>query len=747
MRRLFGLAILWLMVLNAYAQHPTHNATPAERATAYRIQAMPATGPIRIDGLLDEADWQRAMPVTGFWQKFPGDSTAAENQTEVRVLYDDEMLYVAARNHEPSPGEYVVQSLRRDFDRDLSDFFAIVLDPFNDQTNGFVFHTSPMGVQLEGLLNNGGNMSLDWDNRWYTETVRREGGWDVEMAIPYKSLRFKNGAGSWRVNFIRTSMRAKKEYSTWVPIPRTQSTLGLLFTGTLEFAEAAPARPRGNIAYIPYVLGNASRDYANAPARPQTGWEVGGDVKVAVGPSLNLDLTVNPDFAQAEVDRQQVNLTQFDLFFPERRQFFLENADLFANFGFSTIRPFFSRRIGLNSSILAGARLSGKIGRDWRIGLMSIQTEGRAATSLRAQNYTVAAMQRQFGTSNLGFIAVNRQAWDQPRSDEQGFLSQDYNRVLGVDYNLQNTDGEWRGKIFYHQAFAPKEVSSGRQPYAHAMFLRYNPRQFQVEWNHELVGRDYVADVGFVPRLSYRDPVSGTRERRGFFRIEPIAQYNFYTDDHPVLNQISPGFYVSQYHFLADGKRNEGQYRAYVDVIFQSSAVLGVFAQQRFVNQPFALNLGLESGRLVPAGSHQWYNGGVFYESDARKKLSMEAELVVGEFYGGRSHSISAAIAYRTQPWAIWRLNMEYNRIRLPEGNNDLLLLGPEAELSFTRSLFLTTVIQYNTADDAVAHTTRLQWRFRPMSDLFIVYSDLHNDTFQAQQQGLLVKLVWWLQS
>lgn len=306
----------------------------------YRISAKRTTDLITIDGKLDEADWVNVESISGFTQNFPDDTKLASAQTEVKMLYNDQFLYISAICENPSEGEYIISSLKRDFPFDQNDAFVVYIDPFDDKTNGFSFTVNPFNVQREGLVFNGSRVAEDWDNIWFSKVERTPGKWVVEMAIPFKTLRYSEDQPFWRINFGRND-RKNFERSTWVPVPVNFQISSLAFTGYVDW-EQNPAKPGANMAIIPYLSGGVSKNHlSGTPEQFVSG--AGFDAKIAVTPSLNLDLTVNPDFSQVEVDQQQTNLNRFELFFPERRQFFLENNDLFGDFGFRTIRPFFSR--------------------------------------------------------------------------------------------------------------------------------------------------------------------------------------------------------------------------------------------------------------------------------------------------------------------------------------------------------------------------------------------------------------------
>ena len=331
----------------------------------YKIHLFKTDEAFTIDGIGDEATWQKAEAAKDFFMVLPMDDRKATQPSEVKMAYDDKQLYLLATFYKTPGNTYVVESLRRDFSFGGNDNFLLFMDPFNNQTTGFSFGANAYGAQWDGTMSNGGSIDLNWDSKWVSEVQSYEDKWVVEMAIPFKSIRYEKDVTEWGINFSRLDL-STNEKSSWTPIPRQFPTASLAYTGTMVW-DNPPPKQGLNYSLIPYVLGTVGNstidniDYDNE-------FKVGGDLKLGLTSSLNLDLTINPDFSQVEADRQVANLTRFELFFPERRQFFLENADLFASFGYNEIRPFFSRRIGLGVPIIAGARVSGNLNRNLRLG-------------------------------------------------------------------------------------------------------------------------------------------------------------------------------------------------------------------------------------------------------------------------------------------------------------------------------------------------------------------------------------------
>lgn len=729
----FSLIILFIIVLNlrSYGQKNTINQDE------FAMRAYPVTEAPHIDGLLNETFWQTSEIATDFQRQTPIDTGIARSVTRVKIGYDAEFLYIGVECE--GQKKYICQSLRRDFDDAGNDFFAVVLDPFGDLTNGFHFYVTPQGVQREGMLANGGaynGRTVDWDNKWFAETKIEGDRWTAELAIPFKSLRYKAGASAWRVNFIRQNL-GLPERSCWVPVGINYAYVSLANTGVLHW-ETAPPKHALNLSLIPYVSAGGSVDYTEKSA-PAFVYNAGGDAKIAVTSALNLDLTINPDFSQVEVDRQITNLSRFELFFPERRQFFLENSDLFATFGFSKIRPIFTRRIGLAydpqeyryrpTPIWGAARLSGKLDKNWRVGVLAAQTGDLPGRGIESQNFITAAVQRQiFGRSNVSAIWVNRQGFGSRSTGGLGWQNGDFNRVVGLDYNLSSKDNKWFGKIFYHRSFSP-----GTSAAAHASFINYNDGALNISWNHEFVDDDYAADVGYVLRRSY-------------WRLEPSITYYFYPKGKKIYRH-GPTLY-SDFYWNKQFRRLDRTLSIDYEVNFVNTANIYFSIDDYFTRLFFPFDPTNSGGAPLAEGTEYFYrSAGVSANSDRRRLLTYSGSLRYGGYFNGKLYNGSAYVGYRLQPWGAINVGAEYNGLRFPApyASADLWLSSLRLDLTFTRKLFFTTFLQFNSQINNMGINARFQWRFMPVSDLFIVYSDNYQtEIWGVKNRSLVVRLNYW---
>ena len=443
----------------------------------FQMRIQKTTSKVVIDGVLNEQSWFDAAAVSDFVMCNPFDSLCAQVRTDVKMSYDDKYIYISAECFLKEPGAFVVESMKRDFAFGVNDNFLVFIDTFEDKTTGFAFGGNAAGAQWDGQMSEGAKVNLNWDNKWESATRYKKDSWIFEAAIPFKSIRYKDNIKRWGINFSRYDLKAK-EKSAWAPVPRQFPTASLAYAGVLVW-ETAPPAPKKNISIIPYGLSGLSANYESASPSDFRN-QIGGDIKVAINSGLNLDMTLNPDFSQVDVDRQQTNLDRFELFYPEKRQFFIENSDLFDGFGTENIRPFFSRRIGLalnpktgiyeQTPITYGARVSGKLNPDWRIGALNVQSQRIDAKGVPTQNYSMVALQRKlFARSNIGVYMVNKESFiDTDLQKSNGY--QPFNRDIGFEYNLASKDNFWTGSLFYAKTISPKDVD---QAFSQAASLAY----------------------------------------------------------------------------------------------------------------------------------------------------------------------------------------------------------------------------------------------------------------------------------
>jgi len=712
--------ILCFFALQLFAQ---------KKNSKYVYHIHEVTSPIKIDGIADEDTWQHADVAENFYMVLPMDTAMANVCTEVKMAYDQKNLYVLAICYKGPPGPNMVESLKRDFSFQKNDNFIFFMDTFNDQTNGYSFGTNAAGAEWDGTMYNGGNVDLNWTNKWISAVKDYPDKYVFEAAIPFKSIRYKKGITEWGINFSRNDLKAT-EKSAWAPVPRQFPTASLAYTGTLMW-DKPPPDPGSNISIIPYALTSFSKDYAdnkNLVAKV-TG---GVDAKIAVSSALNLDLTVNPDFSQVDADKQVVNLSRFELFYPETRQFFLENGDQFNNFGYATIRPFFSRRIGLQSNIIGGFRLNGKLDKDWRIGVMDMQTNSN--DTMPAQNFTVIALQRKIlARSNIGFIFVNKEAFnypDVPPSSQPN--NSRYNTNAGIEFNLASAANLWTGKELILKSFTPGKTG---HDFTDAGNIQYADKYWTTGAEYEYVGANYNAETGYVPR-------------NGYIKLNPYIGYLFLPKGGAVLSH-GPTINLTDYYNGSFAPTDNRSYFSY-QVTFRDRSILTGLVEHDYVKLLAPFDPTNYVGDVLPTGNvSHWNNAELSYFSQPQQLFTYDFTFDDGGYYDrGQKISLTTDFGYRFQPIVniLWSTTISSVKLPQPWGLNTFWLIGPKVDVTLTNKFFMTGYFQYNQQGKNFNINTRIQYRYRPASDFFIVYTDNYlPGPFIVKTRMLVFKFTYWL--
>ena len=696
---------------------------------------------IIIDGKLDEFDWSKAKSTSNFWQYFPSDTLQSKNQTEIKMLFDDKNLYLGVKVNS-SANNYIVPSLRRDFRASGNDNVTFLFDTFNDGSNAFFFGTNPHGVKREALLSGGGTdlrgFNLAWDTKWVCKTEIHDTYYTVEMAIPLTAFKFREGETKWRFNSYQFDTQ-DNERNTWMNIPQNQWIFSLAYMGEMIF-EKPLGKSKAPIAIIPYINAFSGKDFETNTSINDV--KIGGDAKFAIGNSMNLDVTVNPDFSQVEVDQQVTNLTRFEVSLPERRQFFIENSDLFGDFGNGRDgNPFFSRRIGIakdtdgnsiENGIVAGARLSGKLNNNLRLGVLSVQTEEDIANEIAATNNSVVAVQQKlFSRSNISFLFINKQA-----TKNYTFLSKEdkYNRVVGIDYNLTSKDNTWNGRYYIHKSFSPttngNDISAG-------ISTEYNTRNFKIRLSGLYIEDDFRSDLGFIRRTD-------------IFKINPNFEYNLYPKKGNIQKHTLSVTPIFIWKPELNYENSDYVIISQWNMSFTNSSELkfSMFNRYTFLYDEFdPTRTGATS---LPGNQGYAYTSfEASYQSDRRKQFSYKISPSIGQFYNGKKYSIEGRLNWRLQPYFQTNIQINYNKIELPNPypTASIWLVGPRFDITFNKSLFWNTLIQYNNQGESLSVNSRIQWRFAPLSDLFIAYNDNYdtNTPLSPRFRSINLKLSYWL--
>lgn len=695
------------------------------------LAAVRTNAPITLDGALDEAEWRDARVATGFTQSEPDEEQPATEDTEVRVLYDDTVLYIGIQAHDSRPEHIIVGDLKKDFNAQSGDAFEVVLDTFHDERNGYMFTTNAMGAKWDAqMVNEGREINADWDAVWNVRSRIAAGGWSAEMAIPFSSLKFLNAdPQTWGINFMRR-LRRRNEESYWAPVPRNYRLARVSLAGTLQGLQGL--RGGRDLRVKPYALASAGA----ASSNPATGdVAVGLDVKYAATAGLVADLTVNTDFSQVETDEQQINLTRVSLFFPEKREFFLENSGVF-QFGpgdergaGSSVRRvnnsqggsnsnsrlnevaqpgndlilLFTRRIGLDDDgqaipILAGGRLTGRSG-PYSVGALNIQQ--REGTSTPTTNISTLRLRRQvLANSDVGVILLNK--------DEAG---PHFNRTFGADANFRFFSNLNINGYVARTVSPPGTVGTTGSDVSSRVGVNYPAALWNIRASFTTIGERFNDELGFVPRV-------GVRKFDGSIgpHLRPKAASKW-------LREWYPHF---EWHNI---QRSNGDLDArYIDyhAIFRfqdgSSTEPGINMNTEQLVVPFVLNQ--RRNIVLQPGRYDFDEFFVWYQPDPAARVGLTGRFAIGEFYSGTSQSYRAGATIRPSERLNIQTTLTHNRFRLPEGDFDTNLLTSRVNYSFSTRLFVNALIQYNS--DARQWTTNVRLNFihRPLSDFFLVYND-----------------------
>ncbi len=693
---------------------------------------------IIVDGHLNEATWQSAEIGSDFWQKVPYFAEGADPKTEIRLSYDDKYLYVAAKCYQSEP--LTITTLKRDVYWD-NDGIAIVLDPLNTKTNSVLFGTSAIGVQYDATRSSSSSFSSDWSNKWYVETQVTDEFWSAEFAIPFKILRYDPTLKEWGMNFVR-NIKYNNQFHNWTAVPEGFWPPNAAFAGALIW-DTPPSQKKGNFNLIPYVSAGVNKSKNEST---QFNYDVGIDAKVALTSTLNIDLTFNPDFSQIEADELVTNLTRFNISLPEKRTFFLENADVFADFGTGGIRPFFSRRIGLDSDleavpILYGVRATGNINKDNRIGVMNIHS--RSSTSSFAQNQSAISYKRQFGRSHIQGLFLNRQAYDKTDA-----VNDDYGRNISLEGLYQSDNGEiniWGG------THGSLKAGYKNKNMVYNIGSKYRNANWTFATEYVMFQENYFADIGFTARVNNYDAERDTTIRAGFNSEYAYIEY-----------QKRPRSGVIQRHQFdienvtvqnSDWTFNESTTTFHYSMSFNNTAEIESEITYNDINlfYPFSFT----GDTPFPKDRYQNFSGEVSFSSDERKAFSMNASAKTGGFYNGRLTSFDFGVNYRIQPWGNFSVGYQWNDLSFPDpyGQSKITALVSKVEIGFSKNILWTTLFQYVDQSDYMGINSRLQWRFSPMSDIFLVYVDNYDvntpssngsQSLLSNNRAVILKVNYW---
>jgi hypothetical protein len=696
--------------------HDTAGAQDGDR----RLDAVRLAGEITLDGTLDEPSWSQAPIAQNFIQNDPREGMPATYDTEVRVLYDDEAVYFGVFAKDDQPSRIIVNDLKKDFNTDQSDGFRIIVDTFHDERNGYQFATNPAGAKWDAqMANEGRENNANWDGIWDVVTRITETGWYAEIRIPFRTLRFSAAdAQVWGLNFER-KVRRLNEDSYWSPVPRIYDIQRVSLAGTLQGMRGV--RPGKDLRVKPYVLSSGS----TIGTRPTVGdFDAGLDVKYGVATGFTWDFTVNTDFSQVEADEQQVNLTRFSLFFPEKRDFFLENSGIF-QFGGAVqgggggptagrqnqpqqMRLFFSRRIGLSDDgqaipILGGTRLTGRQG-PFSVGVMSIQQ--REDGSVPATNFTALRLRRDvLANSDIGAIILNKEQ-----------TGSHFNRVAGIDANFRFGESLTTGG-FVTKTFSPASiVPADGNAYASRAHINYNDRRMELEGTFTAVGEQFNDELGFIPRrgINNYDFQAGYRFRPAF-----LSKW---------VRESRPHWILNTFTLQADGSLDSRYQDYHFPLSFHDGSFLevGVNPNVEVIRTPFTIN----SGRRVQVnpGRYDFDEYFILWNTNSAARVSLQSRYSVGEFYDGYRRGYAAGPTLRLNDALNTSLVAQVQDVELSTGNYVSTLITGRVNYNFSTKMFVNALLQYNTDSRQWSSNLRFNVIHRPLSDFFLVYNERRDE-------------------
>src|SRR5688500_1918320 len=666
------------------------------------------------DGELDEEIYKSTAAISDFVQQEPDEFQPATERTDAWIFFDDENVYVSARNYETHPERRVANEMRRDTSQlRQNDTFGVMFDTFHDRRNGYIFYANAIGGLADSQVTDEGPPNADWNTVWDVRTGEFDGGWTIEIVIPFKSLRYRPGTDqTWGVN-LRRVVRWKNEWSYLAQVPRALTTfrgfLKISSAGTLEGLQV----PSGgtNLELKPFALGGVSTDNTVTPTVSNDRYgRVGGDAKYGITQSITADLTVNTDFAQVEVDEQQVNLTRFNLFFPEKRDFFLEGLGTFAFAGRAsagiaagtgdTPYLFFSRRIGLDQSrvipIRAGGRATGKAG-NFTFGALNVQTADDDAARIQEANFTVVRAKADvLRRSSIGGMLTHRTATPGRVGSNDG---------VGLDTALS----------FYQNvrvdAYIAGTRTEGRNGdnLSYRGFFDYNGDKYGVQVERLVVEPNFLPEIGFVRRTDMRRNFASTRYSPRPRQIPHLRR----------LTAATSLSYVTNNQDRLDTRDAVGRFEAE----FTNSDFLAVSYTDNFERlvRPF----GIATGVAIPVGSYDFHTTRLSYTGGQQRRYSGEVVFETGAFYNGdrRSIAVNSGRMQVTQQVSL-EPGVSINWIGLVQASFTLKVARTPATYTITPRMFVSGIVQYNSAGTTFGSNVRFRWEYRPGSELFVVYTD-----------------------
>ncbi len=684
---------------------------------------------VKIDGFFDELIWTNLPEYTNFYNYLPSDIGLADNQTSVKLFHNGEYLFISATYFDTTE-KTKVSTLKRDTSIFLSDSFVMVIDTQNQEQNGYFFAVNSLGNQTDGLIgrvNGSYDLSFSWNTVWQSKAILNGKKKQYEIAIPLKSLSFNNTNTTFGIQFYVRDIK-NNSWTIFKNVKRNYANLDLRFTEKFTI-DKLPQKSNSKFTITPSVTTSFAEDVFKRSKT--TSFKPSLDVQYNLTSSLKLDVTVNPDFSQIDVDQQVTNLTRFAINFPERRNFFLENADLFSNLGVDGVNPFYSRRIGANSDIKFGIKLSGNLSSKTRIGVLNVQTK-KEGNNL-PQNYGTLVAEHQL-TKNFTSTAfvVNRQT-----TNNFSFIN-NYNRVVGTNLNFKSTNNKWIGLINYAKSLN-NDVDNKNNLYNLGVW--YNKRG--LEWNFSLkkVEENFLSDVGFTPRLYNFDAINNKIVREGYLQANTGFEYQKFYENSKNLNSVRYVNYNNNTYFNDDGSVNQVSHFLNSAVFFKDFSAVYYVLNYDEIDLKYGFD-PLGNGNVINPGKYNFALLKVGYNSANNQDFRYNVNFQKGAYYNGNRISGGMYLNYQLLPFANIELSYNQDRINLHQlGKETFHLTRFTGELFFNNRLNWTTYLQYNNQRDNFNINTRLQWEYKPLSYVYLVVTDNFNKHLHRQNWGVAFKM------
>ena len=688
---------------------------------------------VKLDGVLNESIWEKLTPEENFIDYMPENGAIASKQTEVRMFHNGKNLYISAV-YKDTTSKVQLGSLKRD---DIgssggdSDSFAIMIDTYNQKQSGYFFIVNMGGALVDALLarrGDGYRINTSWNSVWNAKTSVKGNLKIMEIEIPLKTLGYEEGNPTWGLMFHTRDIKTN-EWTTSTPIDRNFTQFDLRFTKPFE-VENLKENKTSRFTVTPAITMNHTEDLIDD--LKDSNIQPSLDIQYNVNSSLKLDVTINPDFSQIDVDQQVTNLSRFDVFFPERRNFFLENSDLFTGLGIGRVNPFYSRRIGAATDISFGAKLSGNITKNTRLGVLNVATKkGEENVS---QNYGVLVGQYQISAVFRGTaFLINRQ-----ETKDFSFLN-NYNRVSGFNLNYNSKNNKWAGLMNIAKSFS-NEVSKTNNGF-YNLGIWYNTLNTSWRASIRKIEKNYITDIGYVPRLYNYDAITETTVREGYTEASARIGLTRYPKNSKIINNhryfnLSNNTYWDDNGEIAQVSTNLNN-----DLVFKNLSSIYGGISHHYVDLKYAFN-PLSNGNYILPGVYNYYRIGGGYDSSTNRKIEFGTNYSFGSYYNGNRNRFMARILYRLLPVAKFQVRYERNDIDLKElGKDTFHLTRFTGEVFFSNRLSWTTYIQYNNQYDNFNINSRLQWEYKPLSYMYLVISDNYSENISRKNWGIAFKM------